>query len=227
MLFVRKSARTKSVPDSVRKCIRAVRCHAHCFASLSLIWFSMATTAQAYTVGISPASRSLYLQVGAGNMTTGNVNSAGNNALRNNVSVTVPAAQLGNGTSMPMSTDSTVVASPIDGASYCTTTGQVYIGSFFRTTGTTSSGASLSVTTPAFLSSAGATVPFSTIAWTSGTAAGGSEIASGSFTSTSMTLTTVAANTWSESCLLFRYTNQAVVPSGAFKGTATYTLTAP
>jgi len=183
--------------------------------------------ARAYTVGITSAPRSLYLQVGVGNMTTGNVNTAGNNTTQNNVTVTVPAAALFTGAAQTMSTDSIVVNSPIDNAAYCTTAGQVYIGSFFRTTGSSNNSASLTVTTPASLSSGSATIPFSTIAWTSGTNAGGSEIPSGSFTSTSLALTTVAKNTWSESCLLFRYTNPGIVPGGTFTGTATYTLTAP
>lgn len=183
--------------------------------------------AQAFVVTITAAPRSLYLQVGAGSMTTGNVNTAGNNLTRNNVTVTVPAAALGSGAAQTMATDSTVVASPIDGASYCTTAGEVYIGSFFRNSGLSTSGATLTVTTPASLTSAGATIPFSSIAWTSSTQSGGSAISSGSFTSTSMTLATVNRNTWSESCLLFRYSNQNVVPAGTFTGTATYTLTAP
>ncbi|SCX73811.1 hypothetical protein [Variovorax sp. EL159] len=183
--------------------------------------------AHAYTVSISSASRSLYLQVGVGNMTTGNVNTAGNNATQNNVTVTVPAAALFTGGAQTMSTDSNVTASPIDGAAYCTPAGKVYIGSFFRSTGAAGS-ATLTVSTPVSLSSANATIPFSTIAWTSpGTAPYNSEIAAGSFSSTLLTLATVARNTWSESCLLFTYSNPGIVPAGTFTGTATYTLTAP
>ena len=181
--------------------------------------------AHAYTVAISSASRSLYLQVGVGNMTTGNVNTAGNNATRNTVTVTVPVAALCTGAARTMNT---VINSPIDGAAYCTPAGKVYIGSFFRTTGSSNSGATLTVSTPATLSSGSATIPFSTIAWTSpGTAPYNSEIPSGSFSSTLLTLATVAKNTWSESCLLFTYSNPGIMPSGTFTGTATYTLTAP
>lgn len=185
-------------------------------------------SANAYTVGISSASRSLYLQVGAGNMTTGNVNTAGNNTTQNNVTVTVPAAALFTGAAQTMSTDSTVTLSPIDGASYCTPAGKVYIGSFFRTNGSSNNSATLTVSTPVSLSNGSATIPFSTISWTSpGTAPYNSEIPAGSFSSTLLTLVSVARNTWSESCLLFTYTNPGIMPSGTFTGTATYTLTAP
>lgn len=190
--------------------------------------FGVQVPAHAYTVGIASASRSLYLQVGVGTMTTGNPNSAANNTTRNNVTVTVPAAALFTGAAQTMSTDSTVTASPIDGAAYCTPAGKVYIGSFFRTTGSSNNSATLTVSTPATLSSGSATIPFSSIAWTgTGTGSFDSEIPSGSFSSTLLTLVSVAKNTWSESCLLFTYTNPGIMPAGTFTGTATYTLTAP
>ncbi|HEX7865318.1 MAG TPA: hypothetical protein VF555_10225 [Variovorax sp.] len=185
-------------------------------------------SALAYTVGINAASRSLYLQVGVGNMNQGNPNSAGNNTTQNNVTVTVPAAALFTGAAQTMSTDSTVTISPIDGASYCTPAGKVYIGSFFRTNGSSNNSATLTVSTPANLTSGSATIPFSTIAWAgTGTGQFNSEIPSGSFSSTLLTLVSVAKNTWSESCLLFTYTNPGIMPAGTFTGTATYTLTAP
>ena len=46
--------------------------------------------------------------------------------------------------------------SPIDGAAYCTPVGKVYIGSFFRTTGSSNNSATLTVSTPATLSSGSA-----------------------------------------------------------------------
>lgn len=186
------------------------------------------TFAHAYTVAINPASRSLYLQVGVGTMTQGNPNSAANNTTRNNVTVTVPAAALFTGAAQTMQTDSTVMTSPIDGANYCTPAGKVYIGSFFRTNGSSNNSATLTVSTPATLTSGSATIPFSTIAWTgTGTGQYDSEIPSGSFSNTLLTLVSVAKNTWSESCLLFTYTNPGIMPAGTFTGTATYTLTAP
>ena len=191
--------------------------------------FGALMPAHAYTVGIASASRSLYLQVGAGNMAQGNPNSAGNNSTQNNVTATVPVAALfTSGAAQTMNTDSTVMNSPIDGAAYCTPAGKVYVGSFFRTTGSSNNSATLTVSTPANLSSGSATIPFSTISWT-GTGSGqyDSEIPSGSFSSTLLTLVSVAKNTWSESCLLFTYTNPGIMPAGTFTGTATYTLTAP
>jgi len=61
----------------------------------------------------------------------------------------------GSGAPQAMSTDSTVVASPWDGTAFCTppaSTGQVYVGGFYRGQNSSASSASLTVTTPATLS---------------------------------------------------------------------------
>jgi hypothetical protein len=187
--------------------------------------------AQAFSVSITPGTRSLFLQVGSGTMTGGNFSSGGipgNNATINRVSVTVPAASLGAG-SLAMATDSTVTASPYDGFAFCTVPTQVYVGGFYRTPGT-GANATLSATTPASLTStSGSSIPFSTVSWVSaGASDRGSTISNGTFFGgASQTLLSIARNTWFESCLQFSYANAQLVGSGTFTGRATYTLTAP
>lgn len=202
---------------------------------LALLGSTWLPAAQGFTVGITPGTRALYLQVGAGTMTGTTFNSGGtpgNNTTVNSVSVTVPAGQLGSGTAQAMSTDSTVTTSPWDGFAFCTspaTTGQVYVGGFYRVPGTSSAGAAtLTVTTPPNLTNGGNTIPFSSIAWTSsGNGDTGTTIPSAAFTGGAQTLLSITRNTWFESCLAFRYLNAQLVPAGTFTGRATYTLTAP
>ncbi|WP_076999632.1 hypothetical protein [Variovorax sp. KK3] len=191
--------------------------------------------AQAYTVGITPGQRALFLQVGTGTMSGGYFSAGGtpgNNSTVNTASVTVPSAQLGSGTAQAMTTNSTVTSSPFEGYGFCNspaTTGQIYVGGFYRVPGSTGAAATLSVTTPANLVNAnGDTVAFSTIAWTSsGNGDSSPTIPSGSFTGGSQGLLSVTRNTWFESCLAFRYLNTQIVPAGTFTGRATFTLTAP
>ncbi|GAA4353514.1 hypothetical protein GCM10023165_43800 [Variovorax defluvii] len=191
--------------------------------------------AHGYTVGINAGTKSLFLQVGVGTMTGGNFNNGGtpgNNTTVNNASVTVPSAQLGSGAAQAMTTNSTVTASAWDGFAFCNTpatTGQVYVGGFYRVPGNSGAAATLSVSTPANLTNAGGnTLPFSSIAWTSsGNGDATPTIPSGAFSSGAQTLLSVTRNTWFESCLAFRYLNTQVVPAGTFTGRATFTLTAP
>ena len=187
--------------------------------------------AQAFTVTIAAGTRSIYLQVGAGTMTGGNFSSGGtpgNNGAINRVSVTIPAANLGAGTSA-MTTDSTVTASPYDGFAFCTVPAQVYVGGFYRTPGAAAN-ATLTVTAPASLiNGSGDTIPFNTVSWISGGANDATAtIPSGTFVGgASQTLLSVTRNTWFESCLQFNYANTQLVGSGTFTGRVSYTLTAP
>ena len=191
------------------------------FASLS---------SHAFVVAISPAQRSLFLQVGAGSMTGANFSSGGrpgNNATINSVSVTVSPASLGTGV-QDMTTDSPVTNSPYDSRPYCAVPAQVYVGGFYRRPGRPGS-ATLSVTSPTSLSNgAGDTLAFSSISWVSGGIGDSTAtVPSGTFSGGTQTLYSAGANTWFESCLAFRYANTALVPSGTFTGRVTYTLTAP
>lgn len=183
--------------------------------------------AQAFSISITPGTRSLFLQVGSGTMTGGNFSSGGmpgNNSTISRVSVTIPAANLGTG-SVAMTTDSTVTASPYNGFAVCTVPAQVYVGGFYRTPGTAAN-ATLTATTPTSLTSSdGSTIPFSTVSWVSVSAP---PISNGTFAGgTSQTLASITRNTWFESCLQFSYANTQLVGSGTFTGRATYTLTAP
>ncbi len=189
-----------------------------------------ASPAYCYAVTITAGPRAIYLQVGNGTFTgffsSGGI--PGNNTTVNLVSVTVPAAQVGNGTAQTMTTNSTTTASFWDGFTFCTVPAQVYIGGFFRLPGATGT-ATLTVNTPATLTTAGSSISFTKISWvSSGIGDTGVEaIPSGTFTGGTQTLATFPVNTWRESCHAFSYLNDQVVGSGTYTGRATYTLSAP
>jgi len=203
--------------------------------ALAVLGGAWLPAAHGFTVAISSGSRALFLQVGAGTMTGGyfsNGGTPGNNAAINTVSVTVPATQLGSGAALPMTTDSTVTRSPWEGYAFCdspATTGEVYVGGFYRAPGGNSNTATLTVSTPPnLISNGGDTIPFHRIAWTStGNGDATPTIPAGAFTGGAQTLLSVGRNTWFESCLAFRYLNTQLVPAGSFSGRATYTLSAP
>ncbi len=193
------------------------------------------TQAQAYLVGIGTGTKALYLQVGVGNISAPYINGGtpGNNTTINSVSGTVPVASLGSGTPITLTTDSPVTNSAYDNFAFCdspATTGEVYVGGFYRTPGT-GGAATLTVSTPANLVNAnGDTLSFGTIAWTStGNGDTTQTIPSGNFLASggAQTLRSITRNNFFESCLAFRYLNTQLVPAGTFTGRATYTLTAP
>ncbi len=186
--------------------------------------------AHAFTATITPGPRAIYLQVGNGSF-TGVYRSGGtpgNNTAVNVVSLTVPAAQVGNGTSLAMTSNSSAAQSFYDGFTFCTVPAQVYIGGFFRLPGSTGT-ASLTVNTPLTLTTAGDSIPFNKISWISSGIGdtGAQPIPSGSFTGGTQTLASFPVNTWRESCHRFSYLNDQVVGAGTYIGQATYTLSAP
>ena len=185
-----------------------------------------------FTATITPGTRAVYLQVGNGSF-TGLYNAggtAGNNSTINLVSVSVPAAQVGNGTAQSMTTNSTAANSFFDGFAFCTVPAQVYIGGFFRLPGAVGT-ATLTVNTPATLTTVGGdTVPFTRISWTSAGNGDGTAVQpvpAGTFTGATQTLASFPVNTWRESCHTFSYLNNQIVASGTYTGRATYTLSAP
>lgn len=195
-----------------------------------------APSISAYTVNIAPRSpRTIYLQVGVGAFTGGNYNSGGTpatNATINVVSVTVPAAQVGNGTAQAMTTNSTASLSFLDSFAFCNVPGQLYIGGFYRSTSASagSATATLTATSPANLvNGGGQTIPFSQIRWTSSGNGdtGGQPFPAGTFVGGSQTIGTIRRNQWAESCHSFSYINAAVRAAGTYTGRVTYTLTAP
>jgi hypothetical protein len=198
------------------------------------VWFALAAAilphaAHAYTITITAGSRASYLQVGAGGY-TGTYNAGGtpgNNTAVNVVSVTVPAASVGTGTVQAMTSNSTVSASPIDGFAFCSPPSQVYIGAWSRP-GLGSGVATLTVTTPASLTSGSSSIPFSQISWVmSGSGDTVFEFPNGTFSGGTQTLATFPANTWKEQCMTFSYANSVVPAAGTYTGRATYTLSLP
>jgi hypothetical protein len=199
------------------------------FAMLAVLGFSAVPLAQAWVLTVNPGPKTVYLQVGNGSYsglyTTGGTPL--NNPQVNVVSVTVPAASVGRGTSQQMTSDSTQSASFYDNYAVCNPPAQVYIGGWARLPSGTGT-AVLSATSPANLLNGTATIPFTTIRWTS-TANGNAtaDIPAGTFTGGTQTLTNIAAGTWVENCLTFFYANTAVVRQGIYKGRVTYSLSLP
>ena len=189
---------------------------------------------QAYTVTITAGTRTIYLQVGVGSF-TGTLSGGGSpgvNATTNVVSVTVPAAQVGTGTSQAMTTNSTASRSFWDNFTFCSPPAQLYVGGFYRVPGSSAgSVATLTATVPSTLSNgSGGTISFSQVSWTSSGIGdtGAQPFPAGTFAAGStQAIGSIARNQWAESCLTFSYANTAVVPPGTYSGTVVYTLTAP
>ena len=199
-------------------------------ACIVLAALALTETANAYVITITSGKRALYLQVGAGGYsgfyTSGGT--PGDNSTINTVSVAVPAASVGSGAAQAMTSNSTVAQSPIDGYTFCSPPSQVYIGAWFRRPGSGSEIATLTVTSPASLTSGGDTIPFSQISWVmSGNGDALFEFPNGTFTGGTQTLATLPANTWKEQCMTFSYANSVVPAAGTYTGRATYTLSLP
>ncbi len=196
-----------------------------------------ALTAQAYTINLSPRSpRTIYLQVGVGTFTGGSYNQGGSPAVNgaiNVVSVTVPAAQVGNGTAQAMTTNSTASISLLDNYAFCDLPGELYVGGFYRSTSSSagSATATLVASVPANLTNgSGQTIPFSEIRWnSSGNGDTGAQpFPAGTFPAGgTLTIGTIRRNQWAESCHSFSFLNAAVRAAGTYSGRVTYTLSAP
>jgi hypothetical protein len=204
-------------------------------AFIGAVLFGAAShAASAYTVTLTAAApKAVYLQVGVGSFTNTYLNGGqpGNNTTVNSVSVTVPAASVGNGTAQAMTTNSTAALSFWDNYAFCNVPGQVYIGGFYRTTGGATAAAQVTATVPTSLTSAtGQTIPFSKISWaTSGNGdTGGQPFPAGTFVSGGVqNVGAMSSNTWNESCWAFSYLNNSVQAAGTFTGTVRYTLSSP
>ena len=185
----------------------------------------------AYTVTIGVGAKAAYLRVGDGTIAGGNYNGGGTpaaNTTVNLVSVTVPAAVVGNTVDQAM-TGSGRLSSDLDGFAFCNA-GQVYISTFFRLPTAVSQSATLRVTSPTTLTNAGGdTIPISQISWTSSGNgdAGAQPIPAGTFTGGTQTLATLQSNLWNESCHSFVYGNDAIVAAGTYNARVTYTLATP
>jgi hypothetical protein len=192
------------------------------------------STALAWSLSVTSGSRRLFLHVGNGALSgsSGTLNgTAGRSGPINLVSVTVPAAQLGNGTPLDMTSNSTQNISLYgDGNNTCPTpASQVMVGAGYRRN-SGAANATLTVSSPANLTNAnGDTIPISQISWT--VAAPGSGvpdvIAPGTFNGGTQNLATVPGNRYLENCHTFFYANSAVRAAGTYNGRVTYTLASP
>ncbi len=213
---------------------------------LALALLGVAAPAGAYTITLAAATpKTVYLQVGVGTFTgtycgtncsyvepvhQSGGSAPGNNTTINQVSVSVAANAVGNGVAQAMTTNSTQSTSFFDGYAFCNAPTQLYIGGYYRTTGNGTNTGVVTATLPASLTdAAGDTIKFSQISWTTGGNGdtGAEPFPAGSFTSTSLTVGTIAQNQWAESCWTFSYANSVVPPAGTYTGRVTYTLTAP
>ena len=192
--------------------------------------FGTADQLSAYTITITPGPRALYLQIGNGTYTGGNYNAGGlpaNNGTINVVSLSVPAASVGNGIALAMTSNSTAANSFIDGFALCNVPAQVYVGGWARTP-TGAGTATLTIVTPPTLTSGSDSIPFSQISWvSSGNGDTTLAIPSGTFVGGTQTLTTIAANSWKEECFAFQYANASVPAAGTYSGRAVFTLSLP
>ncbi len=195
----------------------------------AIVLLTVPQVAEAYTITITAGPRAIYLQVGVGGYTGffSSGGSPGSNSTINVVSVTVPAGSVGSGSSLQMTSNSTAAQSPIDGFVFCNPPSQVYIGAWSRP-GSGSGVATLTVTTPANLTSGSDRIPFSQISWVmSGNGDSSFQFPNGTFNGGTQTLATFPANTWKEQCMTFTYANAVVPAAGTYTGRATYTLSLP
>ncbi len=214
------------------------RRHALCLASC-LALSAMAPVARAFVVNISGTGLfgpgQVYLRVGNG-VYVGTYQSNGSGGARsgggiNVVSVNVPAAVLGNGSNLTMTSNATESRSFYDGYVFCNVPQQVYVGGFNRS-GTLGGGGNgtLTVTAPTNLINAnGDTIPFTQISWTSsGNGDTGTQpFPAGSFSGGVQTVGNFPVNTWRESCHTFSYGNDNFVAAGTYTGRVVYTLSVP
>lgn len=213
------------------------RRYALCLA-LCLSLSAMAPVAQAFVVNINGTGLfgggQVYLRVGDGAY-VGTYQSNGSGGARsgggiNVVSVNVPAAALGNGANLAMTSNATQANSFYDGYAFCNLPSQVYVGGFNRSGLLGGGNGTLTVTAPTSLVNAnGNTIPFTQISWTSsGNGDTGTQpFPAGSFSGGVQTLATFPVNTWRESCHSFSYGNDNFVAAGTYTGRVIYTLSVP
>lgn len=209
---------------------RYVLCLASCLA--------LPTMAQAFVVNIgstgSQGHGQVYLRVGDG-VYVGTYQSNGSGGARsgggiNVVSVNVPAAALGNGSNLTMTSNAAESRSFYDNYVFCNAPQQVYVGGFNRGGLLGGGNGTLTVTAPTNLVNANAnTIPFTQISWTSsGNGDTGTQpFPAGSFSGGVQTLTNFPVNTWRESCHTFSYGNDNFVAAGTYTGRVIYTLSVP
>jgi hypothetical protein len=224
------ASRASATPAALRAMSPSLR-RMLCGAALAT---AVSGTAAGYTVTLSPAAPlTVYLQVGVGSFTNDYIygGQPQNNTTINTVSVSPAASVIGNSSAQTMTTNSTASASYYDGYTFCSAPSQLYIGGFYRTTGSTTAAAKVTATVPAALvNTSGGTIPFSQISWsTSGNGDSGAEpFPAGTFVNGgAQSVGSMSSNTWNESCWTFSYLNTLVPAAGTFTGVVLYTLSAP
>lgn len=203
-------------------------------ACLALLCVAEVAAAHAWSLSITSGSRRLFLHVGNGAVSgqSGTLNgTAGTSGAINLVQVTVPVAQLGNGTALAMTSNSTQSISLYgDGNNTCPTPASaIMVGAGYRRNSGANS-ATLSVSSVGGLTNgAGDTIPFNEISWTVSAPGSGQPniIPAGTFNGATQTLATVPGNTYIENCHAFSYANSAVRAAGTYNGRVTYTLSSP
>jgi hypothetical protein len=197
------------------------------FALLMAVGMLITGLAQAWTLGVTPASRRVFLHVGNGT-------AEGNNGTINRVGVSLSAAAVVAGLPQAMTTNSTQSTSLWgDGGTSCPKpSSQIMVGASYRRADAHDGPASatLSVSAPPSLTNAsGDAIPFSEISWS--VAAPGSRepnvIPAGRFSGVQQTLASIPAGNYIENCHSFTYANSAVQAAGTYNGRVTYTLTSP
>lgn len=207
----------------------------HRTAWLTLLALGFAGSTHAFVVNIKKGNEAVYLRVGDGefngfysdNPAATPVNST---YPANVVSVSVPAANVGDG-SMRLMGGTSRPTSDYEGYGVCNA-GQTYIGGFYRGDKKGGTAVLTATVTKPLTNATGETIAFSRISWTSSGngpdgAIVGQPVPGGSFNGGTQALAGFPVNTWRESCHTFSYANVAVVAAGTYTGTVTYTLTSP
>ncbi len=194
-----------------------------------ILTLGVAPAALSWSISIGSASRRVYLHVGNGVV-------GGNSGTINLVSVSVPANQLGNGVAQAMTSNSTQ-SNSLQGDNYltCPTPAtQLLIGASYQRNnaggGTAPMSATLSVSAPATLTTAGGdAIPISEVSWTVSAPNSGvpNVIPAGTFSAGSQFLATIPANTYIENCHTYRFANTTVRAAGTYNARVTYTVTSP
>jgi hypothetical protein len=191
-------------------------------AAATLAW-AMPGPAHAliFDLGPSPA-RQLHLQVGTGG--SGGQTMPANPTV-DVVSVTVPAASLGNSSAQVMSTSNPNTIDPYPPVSLTCSDGRRVLVSAIARVPRGTANAVLSLNSAVPLSNAtGQILPFSQISWTSSD----NSVPSGVFnTGAAQTLLNMTTSRQYESCHTFSYANTGIVAAGTYRGRVTYTLSMP
>jgi hypothetical protein len=193
------------------------------YAGLLLLGLGVASDSSAlsFNLGASP-TRQLHIQVGTGG--NGTTTMATVNVI-NMMTVSVPAASLGQGVSQKFVPSDTNTIDPYPPVALTCNDGYKLLISAIARVPTGTSTATLQVNSVTPLSNGlGNTLSFNTISWV----ASDTSIPSGTYNGTAaQTLATFNTSTQIENCHTFSYSNGAMIPAGTYTGRVVYTLSMP